>query len=135
MVNILDSEIMYLPGVGPKRAELLQKELGIYTFGDLLYFYPFRYIDRSKIYKISEITDDLPYVQVLARIVNISEVGAGRNRRLTALSPMEREYGTCMVSGITWVLKRLKPNTDYLIIGKATGLANNLVLLTRNGYL
>ena len=121
MGNILDSEIMYLPGVGPKRAELLQKELGIYTFGDLLYFYPFRYIDRSKIYKISEITDDLPYVQVLARIVNISEVGAGRNRRLTALitdgtGSMELVW----FQGITWVLKRLKPNTDYLIFGKAT---------------
>lgn len=121
MGNILDSEIMYLPGVGPKRAELLQKELGIYTFGHLLYFYPFRYIDRSKIHKISEITDDLPYVQLVGRVVNISEAGTGRHRRLTALvtdgtGSMELVW----FQGITWVLKRLKPNVDYLIFGKAT---------------
>jgi len=121
MGSILDSEIMYLPGVGPKRAELLQKELGIYTFSDLLYFYPFRYIDRSKIHKISEITDDLPYVQVVGRVVNISEAGAGRNRRLTALvtdgtGSMELVW----FQGVTWVMKRLKPNVDYLIFGKAT---------------
>ncbi|HDP74350.1 MAG TPA: ATP-dependent DNA helicase RecG [Bacteroidales bacterium] len=121
MGNIIDSEIMYLPGVGPKRAELLQKELGIYSFSDLLYFYPFRYIDRTKIHKISEITDELPYVQVVGRVVNISEAGVGRNRRLTALvtdgtGSMELVW----FQGVTWVLKRLKPNIDYLIFGKAT---------------
>jgi len=121
MGNILDSEIMYLPGVGPKRAELLQKELNIYTFGDLITFYPFRYIDRTKINKISEVTDELPYVQVVGRVISISEAGAGRHRRLTAIvtdgtGSMELVW----FQGITWVLKRLKPNIDYLIFGKAT---------------
>ena len=121
MGNILDSEIMYLPGVGPKRAELLQKELNIYTFGDLITFYPFRYIDRTKINKISEVTDELPYVQVVGRVISISEAGAGRHRRLTAIVTDDTgRMELVWFQGITWVLKRLKPNVDYLIFGKAT---------------
>lgn len=121
MGNILDSEIMYLPGVGPKRAELLQKELSIFTFGDLITFYPFRYIDRTKINKISEITDELPYVQVVGRVISISEAGAGRHRRLTAIvTDGTGNMELVWFQGITWVLKRLKPNIDYLIFGKAT---------------
>ena len=72
---MLLNDIKFLPGVGPKRAELLQKELNISTFGDLLYFFPFRHIDRSKIYKISEINEDLPYIQIVGRILRIEEVG------------------------------------------------------------
>lgn len=120
MGSILDSEIMYLPGVGPKRAQLLKKELGICTFSDLLYFYPFRYIDRTKIYRISELTDDLPYVQVVGRIVNFSETGIGRNRRLTVLVTDGTGYLELVwFQGISWVLKRLNTKINYLIFGKA----------------
>ena len=65
MATNLLTDVMYLTGVGPKRADLLKAELGIHTLGDLLYHFPFRYVDRSKFYKISEITDDLPYIQVV----------------------------------------------------------------------
>lgn len=121
MGYILDTEITYLPGVGPKRAELLQKELGISTFGDLLYFFPFRHIDRTKIYRISELSDELPYVQIIGRIVNVSEAGAGRNKRLTAIvTDGSGRLELVWFQGISWVAKRLKTNTDYLIFGKAT---------------
>ncbi|MDI3527017.1 MAG: ATP-dependent helicase RecG [Tenuifilum sp.] len=121
MSNVLDNDIMYLPGVGPKRSELLKKELGIFTFGDLLYFFPYRHIDRTKIYKIAELTEELPYVQVVGRIINISEAGAGRNRRLKAI--ITDSTGTMEMvwfKGINWVIKRLKPNIDYLFFGKAS---------------
>jgi ATP-dependent DNA helicase RecG len=64
MADFLDSNITYLTGVGPKRAELLSKELNINTFRDLLYYFPYKYIDRTKFYKISELDGDLPYVQL-----------------------------------------------------------------------
>lgn len=119
-VNLL-TDIMYLSGVGPKRAELLRKELNISTYKDLLYYYPFKYIDKSKVYKISEIVDDLPYIQLVGKIVRFDEVGVGRKKRLIAIF----SDGTGMVElvwfkGIKWVAKSLKPNVPYLVFGKAT---------------
>ena len=64
MPDFLDTNITYLQGVGPKRAELLSKELNINTFGDLLWYFPYKYIDRTKFYKISELDPDLPFVQI-----------------------------------------------------------------------
>lgn len=120
MGNLLTTEIKYLPGVGPKRAELLLKELGIATFGDLLYYFPYRYIDRSKIYKISELNSELPYVQVVGRIVTINEVGKGRNKRLTAMvTDGTGRLELVWFKGVSWIAKWLKPNTPYLIFGKA----------------
>lgn len=80
----LQSDVMYLTGVGPKRAELLKKELNIHTLKDLLYYFPFKYVDRSKFYKISEINAELPYIQVIGHVVRFQEVGGGRSKRLTA---------------------------------------------------
>lgn len=117
----LSTDIMYLSGVGPKRAELLRKELNIATYKDLLYYYPFKYIDRSKVYKISEIVDDLPYIQIVGKIVRFDEAGVGRKKRLTAIF----SDGTGMVElvwfkGIKWVAKSLKQNVPYVVFGKAT---------------
>lgn len=117
----LATDIMYLGGVGPKKAELLRKELNIFTYEDLLYYYPYKYIDRSKIYKISEVVDDLPYIQLVGRIVRFEEVGTGRKKRLSAIFSDE----TGMVDlvwfkGIKWVSKSLKLNVKYLVFGKAT---------------
>ena len=64
MNSILDQDIMYLPGVGPKKKEILSRELGINSYGDLLEYYPYKYVDRSKVYHISELTSDMPYVQI-----------------------------------------------------------------------
>ena len=117
----LSTDIMYLTGVGPKRAELLRKELNIYTYADLLYYYPFKYVDRSKIYKIAEIVDDLPSVQIVGRIVRFEQAGFGNKKRLTAIFSDE----TGMVElvwfkGIKWVEKSLKLNVPFLVFGKAT---------------
>ena len=68
MANILDTDIKFLPGIGPKRAELLGKELGIFTFRDMLYFFPFRYIDRSKVYTIRELQPTMAYIQVRGKL-------------------------------------------------------------------
>lgn len=121
MNQILLTDIKFLPGVGPKRAELLQKELGINTFSDLLYFYPYKHIDRSKIYKISEINEDLPYIQIVGRVVRIDETGIGRNKRLNAIfSDSTGSIELVWFKGITWMAKWLKPNVNYLVFGKAS---------------
>ena len=65
----LETPLVYLKGVGPKRAELLQKELGVFTYGQLLHHYPFRYIDRTRFYKINELSPEMPLVQVIGKIV------------------------------------------------------------------
>ena len=82
--EFLDTPIEYLKGVGPKRAELFRKELEIDTFGDLIQYYPFRYVDRSRILKINEIESDLAYVQLRGKIYNMQVIGEKRGRRLTA---------------------------------------------------
>ena len=79
MNDILNQDIQYLPGVGPKRADLLRKELEINTFGDLLYYFPYRYIDRTQYHQIRNIHPDLPYIQIKGRISHIELAGnAGR---------------------------------------------------------
>ena len=85
MVSFLDQDIKFLPGVGPKRAELLTKELNIKTFGDLIYYFPYKYIDRTRFYKISEIHVQMPYIQVKGKIKSMEITGTGNKKRLTAL--------------------------------------------------
>lgn len=121
MAVSLSTDIMYLTGVGPKRAELLKKELNISTIGDLLYFFPYKYVDRSKFYKISEVNADLPHIQIIGSITHFQEVGIGRKKRLTALFT----DGTGVIElvwfkGIKWVAKSLKPNVNYVVFGKPT---------------
>ena len=85
MSSILDQDIMFLPGVGPKKKEILSKELGINSYGDLLEYYPYKYVDRSRIFHISELTPDMPYVQIKGRILSYEEFDTGkRNKRLVA---------------------------------------------------
>ena len=76
--NILDSPIQFLKGVGPKRGDLLKKELGIHTYYHLLTFFPFRYVDRSKIYKISELNSEIPLIQLRGKIISMVMVGKPR---------------------------------------------------------
>ncbi|HPF93283.1 MAG TPA: ATP-dependent DNA helicase RecG, partial [Tenuifilaceae bacterium] len=117
----LQTDIMYLSGVGPKRAELLKKELSINTIGDLLYFFPYKYVDRSKFYRINEISNDLPYIQIIGQIVRFQEIGVGRKKRLTAI--FSDDTGTLDLvwfKGVKWIAKSLKPNVKYLVFGKPT---------------
>jgi ATP-dependent DNA helicase RecG len=83
--DILDRDIKFLAGVGPKRAELLNKELNIKTFGELLWYFPYKHVDRTRFYRISQITGDLPYIQLEGVIKRVDLAGSGRNRRLTAI--------------------------------------------------
>ena len=115
----LDTEITFLKGVGPERAGVLIKELNIRTFGDLLQHFPFRYIDRTKIYKIKEITADLPYVQLRGKIASAEFAGDQRKKRLVA--ELEDETGSIELvwfQGIKWVAPKLKIGTEFIVFGK-----------------
>ncbi len=114
-----DTEITYLKGVGPKRGQLLQKELDIFTVKDLLYYFPYKYVDRSKFYKIAELTADDSYVQVRGRIVALREEGEGRKKRLTAvLHDGQNTMELVWFRGISWVKKTIKPGAEYVVFGK-----------------
>ncbi|AHF12973.1 ATP-dependent DNA helicase RecG [Barnesiella viscericola DSM 18177] len=121
MIDLASLNIKYLPGVGPKRAELLNKELEIFTYLDLLHYYPYKYIDRSKTYKISEIDGAMPYIQLRGRIVSYNTHGEGARRRLTALF----SDGTGVIElvwfkGIRYITDRYKPGTEYTLFGRPT---------------
>ncbi len=120
MANILESDIKFLPGVGPKKGELLNKELGIGTFKDLLYFFPFRYIDRSRIYSISELAPSMAYIQVRGKITSVSLAGnTAANKRLVAtLKDHTGAIELIFFKGIKWVKEKLKPGTEFIAFGK-----------------
>ena len=83
-MSILQTDIKFVPGVGPKRADILGKEIGVYTIGDLLRWYPYRYIDRSRTYYIHEIDQSTAYIQLKGKIKSFETFGEGRKRRLVA---------------------------------------------------
>ena len=85
MFDLTTQDIKYLPGVGPQRAVTLNKELGIYTLHDLLYYFPYKYVDRSRIYSIREIDGTMPYIQLKGEIRSFELAGEGRQRRLIAI--------------------------------------------------
>ena len=120
MGYILDNDVKFLTGVGERRALLLQKELGIRTLGDLLYYFPFRYIDRSRIWRIGEIADDsLTYLQLRARITGFQHVGSGPKKRFIAV--VADGSGTAELvwfKGINWIEKRLEAGREYIIFGR-----------------
>jgi len=115
----LETPIEYLKGVGPARADLLKKELNIHTFGELLTFFPFRYLDRSKFYQIAEIGDDASYIQLKAKIVHIQTIGAPHHQRLVATArDASGEIDLVWFQGIKWVLNMLTPQQEYILFGK-----------------
>lgn len=115
----VDTPIEYLKGVGPARAALLQRELGIYTYGDLLEYFPYRYVDRSKLSNIGNIDIDEPYVVLRGKIHDMRTVGEGRTMRLTAiLSDNTGQIELVWFQGIKWVKDALKPDTEYIVMGK-----------------
>ena len=119
MAGVLDSEIKYLPGVGPKRAELLGKELGIKTFRDMLYTFPFRYIDRSRFCAVRDIDSTSVHIQLRGTITGISTVGEGRKARLVArFTDGTGAIDLVFFKGIKWVQDKLKVGQEYIVFGK-----------------
>ena len=120
MSSILDQDIQFLPSVGTKTKEILSKELGIRSYGDLLEYYPYKYVDRSKIFHISELTSDMPFVQLKGKILSYEEVDIGkRNKMLVA--HFSDGYG---VADLVWfrsaqyIIKSYKVGTEYIVFGK-----------------
>jgi len=119
MSSFFDTPIEYLKGVGPQKGEILRKELQIFNFRDLLYHFPFRYVDRSKLYLVAEIHDDSVYVQLKGKITHINTLGDKRASRLVAT--FRDETGTIELvwfKGIKWIKESLKPGVDYILFGK-----------------
>lgn len=119
MSGILDQDIMYLPGVGPKRKEILVSQLNIRTWGDLLEYYPYKYVDRSKVYAIRELTGDMPLVQIKGAIQSFEEFGEGRKKRIVAHFSDGRDVVDLVWFGAkNWVYDSYKPGTEYIVFGK-----------------
>lgn len=119
MPDFLDQDIKFLQGVGPKRAELLKKELQISTFRDLLYYFPYKYIDRTKFHKISQINAQDAYIQVKGRIRSFELIGESRKQRLSAVFYDETgSLDLIWFSGIKYIRENLKKETLYVVFGK-----------------
>jgi ATP-dependent DNA helicase RecG len=119
--STLDTNIEFLKGVGPKKAELLQKELGIFTCEQMLSHYPFRYIDRTRFYKINELSEDLPYVQILGRITAKEQIGEKHKKRIIAkLSDETGVMELVWFQGLKWVTENIISGRVYIIFGKPT---------------
>ncbi|MDF2454601.1 MAG: recG [Cytophagaceae bacterium] len=119
MPEFLETRIEYLKGIGPQKAALLNTELGIFTYADLLEYYPFRHEDRSRIYKISEIREDMPYIQVSGRLSTFKVIGTGFKKRLTAtIEDGSGRLELVWFQGINWVVKKLVPGVEYIAFGK-----------------
>ena len=116
--NGLDMDIQFLPGVGPKRAALLKKELAVGTVGELLKLYPFRYIDRSSFVRIAEARPDMAYIQIKARVMRVDVI---EKKRLSVwISDGTGEIELVFFKGIKWVAEKLKPGSEFIFFGKPT---------------
>src|SRR5690554_5767001 len=118
-MNILQTEIQFIPGVGPKRAEILNKELDLFTLGDLLRWYPYRYIDRTRIYYVHKIDNSMAYIQLKEKITAFETFGEGRRRRLVA----HFTDGTGFIDlvwfqGVRFIESKYRLDQEYIVFGK-----------------
>jgi len=126
----LSNSIMYLPGVGPKKAEVLRKEAGIVSFEDMLYYFPYKHVDRSRFYKVREVTGTMPYIQLRGRILAFDTVGEMQSKRLIA--KFADETGTIDLvwfKGLKYITNKYKIGQEYIVFGKPTefGKSYNIV--------
>lgn len=122
MIDILDQDVMYAPGVGPRRKEILSKELGIVSFRNLLEYYPYKYVDRSRIYAISELTADMPFVQLKGEIRSFEEFDMG-NRRKRLVAHFSDGHGfvdLVWFNQTQYVYKNYKVGVPYIVFGRPT---------------
>ncbi len=126
MQSIFENNITYLKGVGPRKAEILKKELGIVVFDDLLNYFPFRYVDKSKIYKVGDVVSDTTYFQLVGRISNLIKVGDKRTRYITAtFTDDSGSIGLIWFRGLQWVANQFSnPTKKYIIFGKPSVFKN-----------
>lgn len=119
-MSVLDQDIKYIAGVGDNRKRILSKELGIETYGQLLEYYPYKYVDRSKLYAISELRTDMPFVQIKGRILSFESFDNGpRNKRLVAhFTDGRHVMDLVWFSGTQYITKTYKVNTEYVVFGK-----------------
>lgn len=121
IIDLSSRDIKFLPGVGPHRAEILEKELGIRSFRDLLYHFPYKYVDRSRIYRISEIDGTMPYIQLRGQILSFETFGEGRQRRLVAhFSDGTGVADLVWFQGIKFVSGKYRCREEYMVFGKPT---------------
>jgi ATP-dependent DNA helicase RecG len=119
MLQFFETPIEYLKGVGPQRAALFNKELRIFTYGDFIQYYPFRYEDRSKFHHIKELTDEMPFVQLKGSIRKIEFAGDGPKRRLVvSFMDGSGEMELVWFKGINWIKENLKQGVQYVVFGK-----------------
>lgn len=129
-MNLSEKDITYLHGVGPKRADLLKKEIGVTTYADLLYYFPYRYIDKSRFYAISELNETSSYVQIRGRILKMTLVGTGRKQRVTAIfsdgvSAMELLW----FKGTQYVMETYKEGHEFVAFGKPSFFAGKVSIV------
>ena len=119
---------MYLPGVGPNRKKLLSAELGLETYGDLLEYYPYKYVDRSKVYTVRELTGDMPFVQVVGRILSFEtfEMGPRKERVVAHFSDGTGVMDLIWFNGGKYVKQNYRPGVDYLVFGKPSVFNNRI---------
>ena len=130
MQQYLKQDIKFLPGVGPKRAELLLQELNIATFEDLLTHYPYRYVDRSRFYKISEVTSDMPFIQIRGKIYGYASLGKGRGKRLRA--DFRDESGRIELvwfKGAKWIPENYPIGKELIVFGRPSVFNRKLNLV------
>lgn len=127
MSEILETPIKYLSGIGPRRAELLEKELGIITFRDLVFTAPFRYIDRSRIWAVSEIEPTTAYIQLRGKIMSVNTVGERQALRLVArFSDGTGTIDLVFFKGMKWMAEKLVPGKEYIVFGKPSEFNGHL---------
>lgn len=126
-MSFFDTSIEFLKGVGPQRAALLQKELNIFTFGDLIQHYPFRYEDRTRFYQIKEVNELMPSVQLKGRITEFEALGQGNRKRLVGyFTDGSGELELVWFQGINWVLQKIKVQQEYIVFGKPNRYGSTL---------
>ncbi|MDD6837038.1 MAG: ATP-dependent DNA helicase RecG [Parabacteroides sp.] len=126
MLDLHQRAITYLPGVGPKRAEVLQKEVNLASYEDLLYYIPYKYMDRSRFYRVSDINGSMPYIQLKGRILSFETLGEGSAKRLIGkFSDGTGTIDLVWFKQIHWVTNKLKPDVDYIVFGKPTLFGNS----------
>ena len=122
MSNILKQDIMYVNGVGPTKKQILNKELGIMTIGDMLEYYPYKYVDRSRIYTISSLTQDMSFVQIKGRILSFEtfQMGVKKKRLVAHFGDGTGVVDLVWFSGTQYITKNFKVGIDYIVFGKPT---------------